>query len=95
MGTTVTSAPRAATTAKAWSLVSMTTTVMTTAADGQRQHAGACVGHAGDHVGHVGAPHDRERVSIHCAVVDGSRRAVLRIGSGDDLASNSSKIIYS
>jgi hypothetical protein len=64
-----------------------------TATDGERQHIVAGIRHASDHIGYVGAPHNREWVTIHCAVVDGSRRVVLRIGSGDDLASNSGKII--
>ena len=41
----------------------------------------AGVRHAGHHVGDVGAPNDRERVSINCAVVHGPRRVILRIGS--------------
>jgi hypothetical protein len=69
--------------------------VVTAAADGERQHVVARVRHAGHDVGDIGALHDRERVSIHCAVVDGSGLVVLRIRSGDDLASNPSKIIYS
>ena len=72
-----------------------TATMVTTAPDGERQHVVAGVRHAGNHVGYVGAPYDREWVTIHCAVVDGSRRVVLRIGSGDDLASYSGKIINS
>jgi hypothetical protein len=69
--------------------------MVTTAADGQRQDLIAGVRHTGHDVGDVGAPHNREWVAIHCAVVDGSRRVVLRIGSGDDLASDSGKIINS
>jgi hypothetical protein len=70
-----------------------TATMVTTATNGERQHVVARVRHAGKHVGHVGAPHDREWVTIHCAVVDSARRVVFRIGSGDDLASDSGKII--
>ena len=71
-----------------------TATMVPTAADGERQHIVAGVRHAGDHVSDIGAAHDRERVSIYCAVVDGSCRVILRIRSGDDLAADSDKIIY-
>jgi hypothetical protein len=67
--------------------------VVTTAADGERQHILARVGNAGQHVGDIGAMHDCERVPIHCAVVNGSRRVILRIRRGDDRASDSGKII--
>jgi orotidine-5'-phosphate decarboxylase len=70
-----------------------TATMVTTATDGERQYVVPCVRHAGDHVGHVGTPHDRERTSIYCAVVDGSRGVILRIRGGDDHASDSGKII--
>ena len=70
-----------------------TAAMVATAANGERQHAVASVGDACHDVGDIGAPHNRERVSINCAVVDGPRRVVLRIGSGDDLASDSGKII--
>ena len=57
-------------------------TVVTAATDGQRHHVLAGVRHAGHHVGDIGAPHDCERVSIYCAVVDSSRLVILadRIG---------------
>jgi len=67
--------------------------VMTAAADGNRQHVLAGVRHTGDHIGYIGAPYDRQRVSIHCAVVDSSRRVIPRIIWGDDRAADSGKII--
>ena len=69
--------------------------MVATATDGERQHIVAGVRNASNHVGYVGAPHNREWVTIHCAVMDGTRRVVLRIRSGDDLASDSGKIINS
>ena len=67
--------------------------MVTTAPDGKRQHTPACVRYARHHIGDVGALYDRERSSIHCAVVDGSRGVILRISRGDDRASDSGKII--
>jgi hypothetical protein len=69
--------------------------MVTTAPNGQRQHVVVGVRHTCQHVGHVGAPHNPERVTIHRAVVNGPRGIVFRIGSGDDLASDSCKIINS
>ena len=63
------------------------------ATDGERQHIVAGIRHAGNHVGDVGAAHDCERVSIYCAVVDGPRLVILRIGSGNDLAADYGKIL--
>jgi hypothetical protein len=68
--------------------------MVTTATDGERYYVVAGMRDAADHVGYVGYSHDREWVAIHGAVVDGACFVVLRIGSGDDLASNSCKIIY-
>jgi hypothetical protein len=70
-----------------------TTTMVTTATDGERQDVVAGVRHADHHVGHVGAPYDRERASIYCAVVDGSCRFILRIRRSNDCATKSLKII--
>jgi hypothetical protein len=67
--------------------------VVTAAADRERQHVLTRVRDAGHDIGDIGALHDSERVSIHCAVVDGSSRVIPRIVWGDDRAADSGKII--
>ena len=69
------------------------TAVVCAASDGQRQHVVARVCHAGHHVSDISAPHDRERVTIHCTVVDSSGRLIARIICGDDRAAYIGKII--
>jgi hypothetical protein len=71
-----------------------TATVVSAATDGERQHVLAGVCDAGQHVGHVSAAHDCQRVAINGAVVDGARRVIARIFWGDDHAADSGKIIY-
>ena len=78
---------------RALSQTAETATVVCAASDGKRQHVVARVRHAGDHVSDISAPHDRERVAIHCAVVDSSRLVIARIICGDDRAAYISKII--
>jgi hypothetical protein len=67
--------------------------MVTAATYGERQPVVAGVRDTGDHVGYVSAANDCERVAIYCAVVDGPRFVVFQIGSNNDLASDSGKII--
>jgi hypothetical protein len=70
-----------------------TTAVVTAAADRERQHVLTRVRDAGHDIGDIGALHDGERVSIHCAVVNRTRRVIARIRRGDDRTSNSGKVV--